>query len=111
MANVPELTPTDYVRRWPERAGGREVLLLDVREAEELTLARLPEARHMPMREVPARLGELPKDGAIVVMCHGGVRSARVAQYLIANGFERVFNLQGGIDAWSVEIDPSVPRY
>ncbi len=111
MQDVPELTPTDYVRRWPDRASERHVLLLDVREPNEVLLASLPEARHVPMREVPARLGELPRDGAIVVMCHGGVRSARVARYLIANGFERVFNLRGGIDAWSVEVDPNVPRY
>ena len=109
MPQVPELTPTEFRRRWPQGSG--EVTLLDVREPAELALAALPEARHIAMREVPARLGELDRAKPLVVMCHGGSRSRRVAEYLVQHGFEQVFNLAGGIDAWSVEIDPSVPRY
>ena len=63
------------------------------------------------MGEIPARLGELPPQEPIVVMCHAGSRSARVAQYLNDNGYPNAVNLAGGIDAWSVAIDPSVPRY
>jgi rhodanese-related sulfurtransferase len=63
------------------------------------------------MREVPARLAELDRNAPLVVMCHGGGRSRRVAEYLSSNGFQHVFNLRGGIDAWSTEIDPQVPRY
>jgi rhodanese-related sulfurtransferase len=86
-------------------------LLLDVREHDELATASLDFAKHVPMGDVPARIGELPKDANIVVMCHGGARSGRVAKYLRDNGYPSVANLAGGIDAWSIEIDPSVPRY
>jgi rhodanese-related sulfurtransferase len=74
-------------------------------------VAAVPIAIHIPMREVPTRLMELDRDTPLVVMCHSGGRSRRVAEYLIGNGFTRVFNLRGGIDAWSTEIDPQVPRY
>jgi len=93
------------------RVSDADFVLLDVREADELALAALPGALHVPMDEVPERLHELPRDKPIIVMCHGGVRSARVVRYLRQQGFERVSNLAGGIEAWSCEIDPSVPRY
>lgn len=85
--------------------------LVDVRDDDELALASLEGALHVPMHEVVQRLDELPKSGDIVVMCHSGGRSARVATYLRHNGYASVANLAGGIDAWSREIDPSVPRY
>jgi rhodanese-related sulfurtransferase len=86
-------------------------VLLDVREDDEIATASLDFAKHIPMGSVPERLGELAKNGNIVVMCHGGTRSGRIAKYLRENGFASVANLTGGIDAWSVEIDPGVPRY
>ena len=82
-----------------------------MRESDEVAAAALAGARHVPMDEVPGRLGELPKDGDIVVFCHYGGRSALVAAYLRRCGFASVANLAGGIDAWSREIDPAVPRY
>lgn len=110
MPEVPELTPIEVERRWPE--GRRDaVVLLDVREPDELEQAAISGARHIPMREVPERLDELPKDKTIVVFCHLGGRSRRVAQFLAANGFEQVFNLDGGIDAWSQTVDERVGRY
>jgi rhodanese-related sulfurtransferase len=63
------------------------------------------------MREIPARLADLDRTVPLVVMCHSGGRSRRVAEFLLGNGFSQVFNLKGGIDAWSTEIDPQVPRY
>lgn len=90
---------------------GRPLVLLDVREPEELQLACLPGAVHIPMGEVPGRLHELDPDAEIVIFCHHGIRSASVAQFLSRHEFERVANLAGGIDAWSVLVDPSVPRY
>jgi rhodanese-related sulfurtransferase len=110
MPQVPELTPTEYRRRWPA-LGTNAPVLLDVREPAELAQASVAEALHIPMREVPERLDELDAGQPLVVMCHGGGRSRRVAEYLLANGFEEVYNLAGGIDAWSQQIDPSVPRY
>lgn len=108
---VPELSPTEFVERWPNHADGSTVVLLDVREPVELEMAAVPSAVHVPMREIPARLAELDRDAPIVVMCHSGFRSYRVAEYLLGNGFSQVFNLRGGIDAWSTEINPQVPRY
>jgi sulfur-carrier protein adenylyltransferase/sulfurtransferase len=111
MPGVPELSPTEFAARWPNYAGGNEVVLLDVREHDELALAAVDGALHIPMREVPARLGELDADKPLVVMCHSGGRSRRVAEFLKGNGFTNVSNLAGGIDAWSTQIDSRVPRY
>jgi len=86
-------------------------MILDVREPFETELAPFPGAHTLPMGDVPARLGELDPDREIVVVCHHGVRSAQVAAYLSDKGFARVLNLAGGIEAWSLEVDPSVPRY
>jgi rhodanese-related sulfurtransferase len=90
---------------------GRAPVLLDVREPEELAVARLPNAIHIPMGEVPGRLHELDPDAEIIVFCHHGIRSASVAQFLAQREFAHVANLAGGIDAWSARVDPSVPRY
>jgi rhodanese-related sulfurtransferase len=78
---------------------------------DELAVAAVAGALHVPMREVPARLTELATDKPLVVMCHSGGRSRRVAEYLLGNGFTNVLNLKGGIDAWSTQIDSHVPRY
>jgi rhodanese-related sulfurtransferase len=90
---------------------GERVLILDVREPFEIALAPFPGATHIPMGDIPSRLTELDPDQETVVVCHHGVRSAQVAMYLAQNGFERVLNLSGGIDAWSEDADPSTPRY
>jgi rhodanese-related sulfurtransferase len=111
MPGVPELSPSEFVARWPSYERGEDVVLLDVREPAELAIASLGTVVHIPMREIPARLAELPRDKPLVVMCHSGRRSQMVADYLIGNGFTEVFNLRGGIDAWSTQIDSHVPRY
>lgn len=85
-------------------------ILLDVREPFELAAARVEGALHIPMRELPARVQELPRDKPILVMCHSGARSQRVADWLLPQGFD-ASNVAGGIDAWSDEVDPSVPKY
>lgn len=109
MAEVPELTPTQFRARW--QAAQRDVVLLDVRENAELEVAYVDGAFHIPMNQIPARIEELDPAKPLVIMCHSGVRSRRVAQYLLASGFEEVYNLAGGIDAWSQEVDTGVPRY
>jgi rhodanese-related sulfurtransferase len=93
------------------RDAGERLVLLDVREPDEVATAALSDVTMIPMDEIPARLDELPRDIPIVVMCHAGVRSGRVTRFLNANGFPNAVNLDGGIDAWSTAIDPSVPRY
>ena len=92
-------------------ARGDELCLLDVREPEELELARLPNAVHVPLRELPARVDELDPAREVVCVCHHGIRSAHAAQLLARSGFARVWNLAGGVDAWAVEVDPSMGRY
>ena len=111
MSGIPELTPTVFRERWPAADAVGAPILLDVREHEELAIAAVAGVVHIPMGEIPARLAELDRDRTIVCMCHGGVRSLRVAEFLAANGYEHLFNLTGGIDAWSQQIDPSIPRY
>ena len=90
-------------------------LLLDVREAWEVALAAIridgAASLHMPMNQVPARLAELDPARPIVCICHHGVRSAQVVAFLERQGFESVYNLTGGIEAWSAQVDASVPRY
>ena len=87
------------------------VLVLDVREPDEHATASLPDAMHIPMQDVPQRLAELPADRDIAVLCHSGRRSGIIVRFLRANGFPRAINVAGGIDAWSLHVDPSVPRY
>lgn len=111
MPGVPELSPLQFTARWPSYAQGGDVVLLDVREHDELAIAAVEGAVHIPMREVPGRLAELDAGKPVVVMCHSGGRSRRVAEFLKGNGFPDVFNLNGGIDAWSTQIDSRVPRY
>ncbi len=93
------------------RDRGESPLVLDVREAWELQLAGIPDVVHVPMSQVPARLTEFPREAPIVVMCHSGGRSMRVAQYLSNQGFTHVVNLAGGISAWSESVDATVPTY
>ena len=111
MPGVPELSPTEFAARWPNYASGGDVVLLDVREHDELAIAAVDGARHIPMREVPARLKDLDPAKPLVVMCHSGGRSRRVAEFLQGNGYTNVFNLKGGIEAWSTQLDSRVPRY
>lgn len=87
-----------------------QAVLLDVREPDELAICQVPGSLPIPMREIPARISELP-DQHVLVLCHHGGRSARVTQFLRANGFERASNIAGGIDAWAAQIDPTLTRY
>lgn len=90
-------------------------VLLDVREPWEFELARIElpglSTLHMPMQSVPTRLGELPRTQPVVCICHHGARSAQVAAYLMQHGYDDVYNLAGGVDAWSTQVDAGVPRY
>ena len=90
-------------------------LLLDVREPAEWQAASVrpagAELLQMPMQSIPARLAELDPDRPVAVLCHHGGRSMQVAMFLAQHGFERVANVAGGIDAWALQVDPSVPRY
>lgn len=86
-------------------------VLVDVREADELAICRIPGALHIPLGELPARMAEIPADRPVLIHCHHGGRSLRATQFLRAQGRSAVSNVKGGIDAWSRLIDPAVPRY
>ena len=86
-------------------------LLLDVREPWEISTASIAGCVSIPMREIPERSEELDDETPIVCICHHGARSANVAMFLESRGFKQMFNLQGGIDAWSRQVDASVPKY
>ncbi|WP_010588517.1 rhodanese-like domain-containing protein [Schlesneria paludicola] len=92
---------------------GESFLFLDCREASEFATARIPGTTLIPMSELTQRVGELEpyRESAIVVHCHHGGRSLRVTNWLRQQGWPQVTNMAGGIDEWSQQIDPSIPRY
>lgn len=108
MAGVSELE-VETLRDWRKNATPH--VLLDVREADELETAAVDGAKWIPMGEIVDRIDEIPNDVPVVVMCHHGGRSAKVAAYLAGIGRERVYNLSGGIEAYAERVDPSMARY
>lgn len=105
--SIPEITPAEYLAR---KERGENLTLLDVREAWELGIVSVPGIVHIPMNEVPDRIGELDRSVETVVLCRSGRRSFEVARLLQQQGF-RAVNLAGGILAWSRDVDPSLPTY
>ncbi len=105
-----ELSVADYAAL---RESNETPLLLDVREPDEVATVWIEGSTHIPMAEIPTRIRALVPGLTthIVVQCHHGMRSARIADYLKNLGYSRVQNLTGGINAWSAEIDPTVPVY
>jgi molybdopterin/thiamine biosynthesis adenylyltransferase/rhodanese-related sulfurtransferase len=105
---IPEMSPHELKRRMDS---GGSFELIDVREPFEYEIARIDGAKLIPLGEISERLDELSGEQPIVVHCHTGKRSAQAARLLQQRGFANVYNLEGGIDAWSGQIDPSVPKY
>ncbi len=108
MLVVVDLSPAEFVSR--QQSGG-DWSLLDVRERWEIEAASIAGSVNIPMAEISSRMRELDSDRPVAVICHSGVRSLRVAEFLEQQGFTTVANIRGGIDAWSLEIDNTVPRY
>ncbi len=114
MDQPDSLSAPDLCRRLEQ---GEEIQLVDVREDQELALARLPHpVVHLPLSRSSEWMGDLDsrlgRDRIVVVLCHAGVRSWHFGCWLMQEqGFQRVCNLRGGIDAWSTEVDATVPRY
>ncbi|MBC5784349.1 sulfurtransferase [Ramlibacter sp. USB13] len=110
---IAQVRPADWPD-WLQAQPGRPVLL-DVREPWEVQTASVPAGDFdlvaIPMNEIPGRLAELPQDRPIACLCHHGARSLRVAMFLAQQGYADVANIAGGIDAWSRERDPGIPRY
>lgn len=107
---VQQISPNALAQRL---AAGEPTYLLDVRQPQEHAFAALPGSVLVPLQELPQRVSEVqPPDGALVVVyCHHGVRSMHAALFLEQTGFTQVQSLAGGLDAWSVQVDPKVPRY
>jgi rhodanese-related sulfurtransferase len=121
---IPQLRPAslpDWLAQHAalDASAARTPLVLDVREPWEWDTASIKplagspawDVMPMQMQTIPQRLAELPQDRPILCLCHHGMRSQQVAAFLLNRGFEQVINLSGGIDAWSRELDPSVPHY
>ena len=105
-----QITPGD-LQAWLADTGRGQPVLLDVREPWECEKARIAGSTLIPMREIAARFGEVDEEKEVVAFCHHGGRSMQVAMFLEKQGFQRVHNLVGGIDAWSRTVDPAVPLY
>ena len=106
--DVPAISVQELKRKLDAR---ESIELIDVREPFENEIARIDNARLIPLGELPGRLNELDHESCLVVHCHTGMRSAQAVQLLRGSGFRNVFNLEGGIDRWSDEIDPTVQKY
>jgi len=107
-----EAIPTMSAHELKQKMDAREPFeLIDVRETFEYEIARIDGARLIPLGEIAERADELPRDRPIVVHCHSGRRSAEAVRLLQQRGFGNIYNLEGGIDAWSDQIDPGVPKY
>lgn len=90
---------------------GENFKFIDVREPYEHEIASIEQAELLPLSRFGEWIETLDSKDEIVVMCHHGIRSANVCMFLVRNGFENVFNLEGGIDLWSATVDENVPRY
>ena len=90
---------------------GEKLVLLDVREEWEYSLAKLDGSILIPLGTLPQSLAQLNRDSEIIAICHHGMRSADATNFLLQQGFPNVKNLVGGIDAWSTQVDGTVPRY
>jgi rhodanese-related sulfurtransferase len=102
---IPDVTPAAAAEAMSNGA-----VLLDVREPFEVATAHIEGALHIPMGQIVSRIDEVPRDARILCLCHHGGRSAQVAGFLAGQGFD-VANVAGGIDHWSMTVDPDIPRY
>ena len=107
---IKQISPAELAA-WLADKSREPPLLLDVRETWEHEKARIAGSHLVPMGQIPARLAEIDEEKEVVAICHHGGRSMQVAVFLEKNGFPKVHNLAGGIDAWSRTVDASVPLY
>lgn len=101
------MTPWELKERLEK---GEEILLLDVREPEEVSIASIG-GKHIPLGDLSQRFHELDPEKEVIVLCHHGVRSSHAVSFLRSQGFSKAKNLSGGIEQWSLDIDPTVMRY
>lgn len=106
--SIPSITPRD-LRDRVER--GDELVVIDVREPWEVERAAVSGAQFIPLQTLPQVVHSLDRNAEYVIMCHHGLRSEMATEWMLANGFRSVTNLEGGIDAWSRDVDPTIPQY
>jgi len=108
-----EISAVDAAKALRDTPPSAALLLLDCRTPEEHATACIAGAKLLPMQELPERVAEVSawKEKPIIVHCHHGMRSLRVAKWLREQGFSLAQSMQGGIDAWSTDVDPTVPKY
>lgn len=105
---IDDITPTEFVRLREDDARWQ---VLDVREPWEFAVSSIDNAILMPMGDVPSRVNELDSARPTAVLCHSGIRSRNVAEFLAQQGFTKLINIAGGINAWSQEVDATVKQY
>lgn len=105
---VPEITSLELKKKIDSK---KPFFLLDVREPHEYQISKIPGSTLIPLGDLPKRWQEVPKNQEIILQCKAGIRSAKALLFLQQQGYENMLNLKGGIDAWSEEVDPSLPRY
>jgi adenylyltransferase/sulfurtransferase len=108
VSTLPQMEPAELKAKLDR---GDRFVLVDVREPHEYQICRIPGSRLIPLGELPKRAGEVPSAEEIVVHCKSGARSAKAADFLRNAGYQKVWNLKGGILAWSDKVDPTVPKY
>jgi rhodanese-related sulfurtransferase len=99
------------LQQWLMDDNRTQPVLLDVREPWEYERCHIQGSTLVPMNEIPNRYTEVDAEAEVVVICHHGVRSYHVARFLDHNGFSKVYNLQGGVDAWAQQVDPAMQKY
>jgi len=108
MSKVKEIEPTDLKNKIDNKD---DFLLIDVREPSEIEISKIKESIHIPMAEIPNNIDQINSNKLVIVMCISGSRSANVCKYLIQNGFQDIYNLNGGIIKWALEIDSDMLIY
>lgn len=107
---ITQISPRELRARLDSESG-EPIVLMDVREPWEFEHCRIEGAVLVPMQTIPERKSEFDSGSEIVLICHHGARSQQVALYLERNGFERLYNLAGGVASWAREVDPAMPTY
>jgi len=107
---IAQLEPRDLAA-WRNDPSREAPVLIDVREPWEYSTCHIEGSQLMPLQSVPSRVEEIPTDKDVVLICHHGNRSQRVAQWLEQAGYTRLFNLRGGVEGWASDVEPTMPRY
>ncbi len=105
---IKNLSPEAFLRLWPQAP---EMVLIDVRERWEWEIVHIENSQLIPLGQLPARFPTLAKEQPLALLCHHGMRSLQAAYFLQSQGFDKLINIQGGIDAWSLTADRQLPRY